>query len=246
MGHRVAGTFNGTADTDLWICVGFVPDWIRIINWEGTAPDTIEWDRNMQGSVLSSEGIMRITGGGSVQDYAVGEGVQTYHGGETLVSGTGTAGVGTTTYGSTASRYLTWDNGGDYRFLPSSKPNGLGDASTADIDTWTMGSVVGGYFNSDVKGSYIGMGSLIIIDGKRYSITSLSANTGNTHSSGTGEVLLSHTSVPSGKVEYIGGKYTMKSYGVGEVTAAGFSIDGAAEVLESGQRCGFECGTWDI
>lgn len=252
MGHRIGGTFN-TTSSKMWFCIGFVPDWVRIVGQQnsGTVPDTMEWTRAMQGSVLNSEGIGRLEDGAAVEDYPVTKGIQTYHGGEMLTSGAGTLGVGTTTFGSTSAVYLKPDDGGDYRFYSTNKANRLGDAVAVDITTWTK-SVTGGYFNEDVIGVYIGEGSLIIINGRRYSITKLAASAGEAESSGTGEVLLSHTNVSSGKVEYIGGMYTMKSLIAGEITPAGFTLaagstDDAAELnVTAGERCGFEAGTWDI
>lgn len=242
MGHRVGGTYYATGEK-MWICIGFVPDWIRIIGNQGATADTIEWDRTAQGSLLSSEGLLRITGGTAVQDFAVGEGIQTYHGGETLVSGTGTLGVGTTTYAHTANVYLTWDDGGDYRFLPGNKANGLGDATDQDIDKWTMDSGgATGYFNDDVLGNYIGEGSPIVIDGKRYSITILTATQGEA----TTEVTLSHQYVPDGEVQYIGGKVSLKSYIAGEVTKAGFTVASGITTNVTTELCSFEAGTFDI
>lgn len=243
MGQIVGGRWMGTG-TDTWLCIGFVPDWFQIIAINGAVPGMLLWDKNMQGEVACCDGILIVPDdGGAPEDHLTGVGVKTYHGGDTLVSGTGTLGVGTTTFASAASYYLTWDDGGDYRFLPANKANGLGDATDTDIDTWTMDSGgATGYFNDDVIGTYIGKGSPIIIDGKRYSITAVTATTGEA----TTEVVLSNLSVKSGEVQYIGGKVSMKSYLAGDITRAGFWIDSTQELNIDSEVSSFQAGTWDI
>lgn len=243
MGHIVGGRLYGTGE-DCWVCIGFVPDWIKLISIAGAVPGMFLWDRTMQGELACCDGVLIVPDdGGAPEDLLTGVGLKTYHGGETLVSGTGTLGVGTTTFANTANVYLTWDDGGDYRFLPANKANGLGDATAQDIDTWTMDSGgATGYFNDDIVGTYIGKGSLIIIDGKRYSITTCAAAAG----AATTEVVLSHTSVKSGEVQYIGGMVNMKSYLAGEVTKAGFWMDSTHEFNVTTEIIGFQAGTWDI
>lgn len=236
----VAGIFNATG-SDIWICIGFVPDWVRLIGVEGNTPDTIYWSKHMRDS-LSIEGLFRPTDGGAVADYALGEGLKAYHGGEELVSGSGTLGVGTTTFGSTSSVYLKWDDGGDYRRVNSAANGIVGDAVSEDITTWTLDSSTTkrGHFNADVTGTYIGDNSRIVIDGKVYTIYTLAAASGNAAS----EVYLTHPA-PSGDITFIGGKYDMKSYVAGEVTSAGFMLDSAPAVNTSGETVMFEAGTYD-
>jgi len=237
---RIGGRFNGTA-ADLYICIGFVPDFCKVWNQGTNTPCYIEWNKHLR-DVLANEGLFRPVAGGAYEDMAIGAGIQPYYGGETLVTGTGTLGVGTTTYGSTSSVYLHPDNGDtDYSRVNSAGLGIVGDALVSDINTWTLGNSTNytGNFNADVTGTYIGMGSRVQIDGKDYYITALTATEG----SGANEVTL-NLPAPTGEITYIGGKYNMISYNAGELSAAGFMI-GNATVNESAIFCSFDAGMYD-
>jgi len=226
---RIGGRFNGTG-ADLYICVGFVPDFIKVWNVEASTPLSIEWNKHM-GDVLANEGILRPADGGATQDLANGEGIKRYYGGDLLTSTNQTS----VTYGEGV--YLVEDSQ-DYRRYPASGVTG--DAVAEDIDTWTLYSAYTGYFNGDVTGTYIGEGSPICIDGKWYTIVVLAAGEGEA----TDEVTLSETGVKSGNVNFIGGMYGYKPLALNKVTPAGFRISNT-DLNVNDAIVAFECGLYD-
>ena len=226
---RIGGTFNGTGAA-VYICIGFVPDYVKVWNCEGSQALQLEWNKNMRTTEIQ-EGVELATS--TFAANTVGAGIMTYFGGDTLTSTT----AGTTTYGEGV--YLKRDDH-DYRY-PNGGANGLGDAVADVIDTWTLYSAFTGHFNEDVTGTYIGEGSPICIDGRWYYITTLDAGKGEA----TNEVTLTHTGVKSGKVQFIGGKYDYKPMVAGEVTPAGFLISDTT-VNVNDATCAFEAGTYDL
>jgi len=233
---RIGGKWHGTG-AEVFICCGFVPDAVMIVNVELNTPAYMWWNRHMaDGSALSIEGIYRDETGGALADLAQGEGVQPYYGGDLLT----TTLAGTTTYGEGV--YLKEDRR-DYRYSDTASiaanPQ-VGDAVSEDIVDWTLYSGYGGHFNEDVNGTYVGPGSPIVIDGKLYTISALSAAAGEA----TNEVTLNVSGVPTGKVEFIGGMYGYKPMVAGEVTPAGFRMN-EDTVNTDGDMIIFEAWTWD-
>lgn len=231
--RRVGGTFNGTG-ADLYLCIGFVPDWVTIWNCEGTQVIRLDWNIGMMRSGEIVEGIQFTGADVAAAALTKGNGLLPYYGGVTLTA----TQAGTTTYGEGA--YLKWDNV-DYRHYSANSPHGLGDAVATDIVSWTLDTTANytGHFNEDVNGTYIGEGSPIIIDGKKYTIVALTATEGE----GDDEVTLSH-SVKSGDVQFIGGMYSMKPMIEGETTPEGFLISNTT-VNVDGAICSFEAGKYD-
>lgn len=233
--EHVAGVFNGTGAT-VYLCLGFVPDEFKLQNFETSNDYEIHWNRNMMRSGEFVEGMQIHTGTTYRQITALtkGNGVLPYYGGTTLNSTT----AGTTTYGEGV--YLRPDNR-DYRFYNDDSPFGIGDAVADTIDTWTLGSATNytGNFNEDVNGTYIGEGSIIQIDGLRYTIVSLTGGAGES----SNEVTLSHN-VPSGNIEYIGGMYDLIPMASGEVTRDGILIANTT-VNVNNALCGFEAWKWN-
>lgn len=226
---RIGGTFNGTGAA-VYICCGFVPDFVKVWNCEGGQALQLEWNKNMR-SVEIQEGVELATS--TFAANLVSAGIARYYGGDTLTTTT----AGTTTYGEGV--YLKRD-ARDYRYVTNSDLGIVGDAVGSTINKWTLYSAFTGHFNADVTGTYIGEGSPICIDGKWYTITVLSGGTGNA----TNEVTLNATGVPSGEVQYIGGMYDYKPMVAGEITPAGFLISDTV-VNADGNLCCFEAGTYD-
>lgn len=224
----IGGTFNGTA-ADLYICLGFLPDWVKVWNMEGTQALQIEWNKNMRsaeildGLQLSESTFSALT---------TGNGIKPYYGG-TMLDATA---AGTVTYGEGS--YLKRDDH-DYRYANGVK--GLGDAVADTIDTWTLDSGTAGHFNEDATGTYIGEGSPICIDGKWYVIAALTAGQGEAAS----EVTLNVSGVVSGEVQFIGGMYDFVPMVAGEVTKDGFLISNTT-VNANNALCAFEAGTYSL
>lgn len=226
---KIGGNFNGTGAA-VYLCIGFVPDYVKVWNCEGTQALQLEWNKNMRSTEIQ-EGVELATS--TFAANTVGAGIKQYFGGDTLTSTT----AGTTTYGEGV--YLKRD-AKDYRYATNSALGIVGDAVAVDIDTWTLDSGYTGHFNEDATGTYIGEGSPICIDGKWYNITVLTAGQGEAAT----EVTLNQTGVKSGKVQYIGGMYDYKPMVAGEVTPAGFCISDTT-VNVDGALCAFEAGTYD-
>ena len=228
----IGGKFHGTGDS-LYICCGFVPDAVKIVNVEAATPLYLFWNRHMaDASQLSIEGVYRAAAGGALGDLAAGAGIQPYYGGDLLT----TTSAGTTTYGEGV--YLKEDRR-DYRFWDE-KALLPGDGALGDITDWTLVSGYTGHFNHDVNGTYCGPGSPIVINGNLYMISLLAAGTGNA----TTEVTLNVSGVATGDVGFLGGMYGYKPMVANEVTPAGFLCN-EDNVNANGNMCVFEAWTWD-
>ena len=227
---RIGGHFNGTG-ADVYICVGFVPDFVHILNLEGTIELSLRWNKMMMGAAEVVEGFDIQTA--SPTALTKGNGIMPYYGGEALTAAKQTS----VTYGEGI--YLKRDDW-DYRHYSGNVSPG--DAVAVDIDTWTLDTTANytGHFNEDVNGDYIGEGSRICIDGKWYTIVALTATQGE----GDDEVTLSNT-VPSGDVLAITGKSGYKPIPVGDTTPAGFLISNNT-INVNDALIAFECGMYDI
>lgn len=232
---RVGGIFNGTG-AGVYICLGFVPDWVHILNLENAELEQLRWNKSMQRTLEVVEGIYYVINDDNSQtvtEQTIGLGIIPYYGGEVLTSTM----AGTTTYGEGV--YLKRDDL-DYRCYDGNKSPG--DAVAVDIDTWTLDTAAAntGHFNEDVNGTYIGEGSQICIDGKWYTIVALTATQGEA----ADEVTLSH-SVPSGTVHAITGKYGYKPMAANEVTKAGFYLANTT-INVNDEMVSFEAGVYDV
>ncbi|OGW44455.1 MAG: hypothetical protein A2Y66_01810 [Nitrospirae bacterium RBG_13_41_22] len=232
--EHIAGTFNGTG-AGVYLCFGFVPDWVKIQNYETSNDYMIEWNRNMHRSGEFVEGMQIHTGTTYRQITALtkGAGILPYKGGVVLNATT----AGTTTYAEGV--YLKPDTK-DYRYITADSPHGVGDAVANTINSWTLGSAANytGNFNADVTGTYIGEGSKIMINGITYYIVALTAGQGIS----ANEVTLSQPA-PTGDIQSIGGMYDMAPMVSGETTLAGIYIANTT-VNVNNALIGFEAGTW--
>jgi len=228
---RIGGVFNGTG-ADVYLCIGFLPDFVTVWNLEGTQIIMGVWNKLHQRASEVVEGNQWAGAGSDVTALTLGNGIRQYFGGTTL----GSTDVGTTTYGEGV--YLKPDHF-DYRRVNDTETGVVGDAATVDIDTWTLDTAASntGHFNGDVTGTYIGEGSSINIDGQTYTITALTAGQGVS----ADEVTLSH-SVSSGEIYAIHGMYDYKPMVSGEVTRHGFllsnttiNVNDALIAFEAGQ-----------
>ena len=235
---RVGGIFNGTG-ADVYLCIGFAPDWVHLWNPEATTPIEIVWSINMNRTGDVVDGFQfdwnSTFGSSDAEQLTKGNGIARYYGGTTLNSTT----AGTTTYAEGV--FLKPDNR-DYRFTNADSPFGIGDAAEATIDTWTLDNATNftGNFGTTgaVTGTYIGEGSPIIIDGRLYHIVALTADGGDAN-----DVTLTHN-VPSGEIQYIGGMYSMRPMIAGEVTKDGFLISNTTLNVDDDIVI-FEAGKYD-
>jgi len=231
---KVAGTMNGTGAA-FYLCLGFVPDEFHLQDFETSNDYELYWNRNMWRSGEFVEGMQVHTGTTYRQITALtkGNGILPYYGGTVLSS----SDVGTTTYGEGV--YLKPDNR-DYRFTDDDSPTGIGDASEETIDTWTLdtASDYTGHFNGGLSEDYIGEGSIIQIDGKRYTIVALTSD-----GSDSDDVTLSDDA-PSGEVQFISGMYSTRPMVAGEITKDGIYCANTT-VNTNDALIGFEAVKWD-
>lgn len=230
----VSGNYNGTAAA-VYICIGFVPDFVDLIAVEDSELAHAHWGKHYTAAV-SNNGFVEHTDQ-AVALYTKGTGFEPYEGGDTLTSTTQSS----TTYGEGV--YLGWD------LTNYAKSDAFGYDSDP-IDTWTLDTAASntGHFNEDTPAtvSRIGVGSPILIEetfsGKQKwaLIETLTAGAGEA----ANEVLLSRA-IASGKVLYIGGLYSMIPIAVGKVTPAGFKVNATTEVNVNDETNVFVAGTYD-
>lgn len=215
---RVSGTFNTPSSGDLYICVGFIPDWVVVKNTETTNEETQLWSVNFRSAEMI--GGQDIDDDGAVSPVTVAAGIAPYRGKHLVTSAEATAGT-----------YIAQDPS------PDKRASGAG----AEIDTWTLGSSANrtGNWNAVCSTTYVGEGSRICIDGLWYTVTAVTSNGEQAN-----EVTLNEAA-PSGTIEFIGGMYDFISLTAGKVTPEGFWIDSTAEVLNAtGDLSFFECGCY--
>lgn len=221
---RIAqGNFNGVGSAAIYICCGFVPDWVRVWNLEDGDLARVEWNVNMMRAAETCRGIHLVGSSGATQEDArtcSDGGILPYYGGDLVASGN------TTYLGPIADEYKNLCKN------PSD--------STQLITSWTLDTAANhtGHFNAEANTTYVGEGSLVIIGGKRYSITAMSSNGDQTD-----ETTLSDAA-PTGIVGLIGPMYDYVAYAAGKTTAAGFMIEWTDVVNVSGEICCFEAGTY--
>jgi hypothetical protein len=224
----VTGKFNGTGAA-VFIACGFVPTRVivRAPGDAGTYRPSISFDVN-ETVAAQSEGVLDTDGATQLIQLGYGEGISVYEGGDILTSDMQT----TTAYGEGV--YLVPD-GTDYRFGTGALPGGgNGDAVADTIDKWAIDVLATrkGHFNEDVTGTYIGVGSEILIDTgssrikwTKAFIELLTAGQGEAAS----EVTLSRQ-IGSGEIRKIKGKFGHKPQTVGEHTQAGFKLSATSVV----------------
>ncbi|MFA5187350.1 MAG: hypothetical protein WC551_12800 [Patescibacteria group bacterium] len=199
----VSGVFNGTGAT-LYLCIGFIPDKVILRNCEATTCLVAKWSKNSR-SAEQIAGVLETQGVSSA--LAVGAGIAPYRGGDELTAAIQTS----SSYGEGV--YLGFDKK-DYRGIDIASGGSV-------IDKWTLDTAGNrtGHFNEDVVGTYIGEGSVIVIDGKEYVIEAVTAGQGEA----ADEVTLNEAA-PSGNIDRISGMYDLSPLALGGLTPAGFSV----------------------
>lgn len=229
MSKRVGGTFNGTGAA-LYFCIGFIPDWVRVMTLEGGSMASAFWSRRMRASDCI-DGIKDNGGASHVSLTAltIGAGIRPYRGGDLLTADNQTS----TAYGEGV--YLARDDK-DMR-APTAEG---GDASSIKVAQWTKGvAAYLGHFDQPVATTKVGEGSKIVIDGKEYVIRAISSN-----GEAVSEVTLDET-VPSGAIEFIGGMYDYAPMAIGKVTSPGFKLNITSLINVNDEINFFEAGTYD-
>lgn len=239
MGKLVSGTFNGTGAA-VYIGLGFVPDFVRVASITSSVFANIEWNVNMR-VAAALEGVLDTNGNTNLAELAYGAGVAPYHGGDLMTS------TNQTSVANGEGVYLWWDRK-DYRNSSTALVN-PGDAVGADpIAKFTMDTVANrtGHFNADVVGTYVGIGSRIIIGGCEFTIAALTAGQGISADEVTlSQPLGSAPSVMAGVVGFISNKYSLIPTPIGKVSTAGFKLSSITNVNVDNEVQMFVAGTFD-
>jgi hypothetical protein len=243
----VAGSCLGTGQV-LNVCIGFVPDWVKIYNF-GDATATLPiviWSKYFaENAIVEGAGCSDFKTCSTTVDLEQTAGISPYLGGHMMNSAT----QPNITYGNAAVDYVTWDNV-DYRYMSGTGPHPRTDATGDTIDTWTLDSLGSytGSFNALLTGTYTGAGSRICIEGHWYTITVASTETTaddvelNMDPRGkNGEY------VYKGAIQFITGKYGNCGFPVarGSIAPSGFRLAAISAVNVITEMFSFEAGTYD-
>lgn len=212
---KVSGIINGTGSA-MYVSLGFIPDFVRLVNIESATLEEIQWSKNMRSA--ESEGGIKIVAAGTRSRLTNGAGLAIYRGGDKLSAA------------STA--YVEKDENRDKR----------GNVKSWTLDT--AGNRTG-KFNAAVDTAYVGEGSEVLIKEtvsgkqKRVFISAISS-TGDENN----EVTLSEA-VKGGEVLFTGPMYDYKGCAAGTVTKPGFVINEATNINASGEMMMFEAGVYE-
>jgi len=238
MGKIVSGVFNGTGAAAV-ICLGFKPDFVRVASVTSSVFANIEWNVNMR-VAAALEGVLDTNGNTNLAELAYGAGIAPYDGGDLMTS------TNQTSVANGEGIYLWWDRK-DYRNMTGASVN-PGDMAQDTLAKFTMDTPSNrtGHFNTNVTGTYVGAGSKIIIGGREYIITVLSAGAGSAANAVTLSAPLSSApSVMSGVVGYVSNKFDLIPIPIGKVSTAGFKLNSTTNVNVNDEVQMFVAGTFD-
>jgi len=218
--NQASGTFKGTA-ADLYISLGFVPDWVKIRTLETANEEIVEWNKNMRS--IEAFGGFDTDDDGAIAPIALGAGIAAYLGGDKLSS--------------VSTIYLAKRADEDMR------NKGTGDV----ISAWTLdtpGSRTG-HFNAGVNTTHVGVGSLVGIGGEAIGEAVFAYILALTNDGDAADEVTLSKDLGSGSVLSLGALADFVGVPAGTVTSAGFFIDSTASVNTSGEYCQFEAGTYN-
>jgi len=210
---KATGTFDGTG-ADLYLGIGFIPDWVKVYNLETATFPLNHWSKDMRSAEVAGGKTFNDTPGAAANASQVGIGV--FRGGN-LIEAASTV-------------YLVRDP------LPDKRASGAG----AEIDKWTLDTAANrtGHWNDVCNTTYVGEGSRICIDGKWYTVEALTSN-----GEAADEVTLSEAAPSrSGVINALHGMFDFIGASAGQVMPAGFFLDSTAEANIDDALCFFEAG----
>ena len=215
-----SGTFNGTG-ADLYISLGFVPDWVKIRTLETSNEEIVMWSKNMRAA--ESFGGFDVDDDGAIAPIVWGAGVAEYLGGDKL---------------SAASTI----------YLQRRADEDMRDAGSGDvISTWTLDTPASrtGKFNAGVNTTHVGEGSLVAIGKEAFGHAEWAVITALTNDGDADNEVTLSKAIKSGNVLALKAMYDYVGAPSGTITKPGFFIDSTASVNTSGELCMFEAGTYN-
>jgi len=218
--RQEAGIFVGTA-ADLYVGLGFVPDWVKIRTIKATAEKAIEWNRNMRS--IEAFGGIEIDEAGVTTPQALGDGVGEYLGGEEITS------ASTSRIARPADEDM--------------RDKGTGDVvSQFTLDTPANRT---GHFNAGVNTTLVGVGSMVTVGSEAASRSENAVILAITNDGDAADEVTLSKALSSGQVQALTGKYDLVGVTAGTITKAGFSLADDSSVNQSGEPVAFEAGTYN-
>jgi len=217
--RQVSGTLNGTG-ADIYVGLGFVPDWVKMRSLETTDEEYQEWNRNMRSSEMF--GGISIDDDGTISPVTIGVGIAEYLGGDYIAA---------------ASTVYLEKKSDDQRAA------GTGGVTSRWISDTPASRT--GHFNNPINTTYVGEGSIVQIGreaapGRDQAVILALSNDGDA----ADEVTLSK-SLGTNEVLYLGPMYDYWGVPAGTIAKAGFFIDSTAAINTASDMLLFEAGTFD-
>jgi hypothetical protein len=215
-----SGTFNATG-ADLYVSLGFVPDWVKIRTLETTDEERLEWSKNMRSA--EAFGGFDIDDDGAIAPITIGAGVAEDLGGVDISSA--------------STVYIGRRADDDMR-----------DAGTGDvISAWTLDTPANrtGHFNAGVNTTHVGVGSLVAVGKDSFGNAEFAYILAITNDGDAADEVTLSKAIKSGSVQKLGPMYDYVGLPAGAITKSGFFIDSTASVNTSGEMCMFEAGTYN-
>jgi len=212
--NMISGTFKTPASGDIYICIGFLPDWVRVYS-NSSANEEIGYFSVHHTRSLNMEAGITIDDDGAITPDTYQTGIQIYRGGDIITA---------STTPSTSTCYVRDPD-------PDKRDAGTGET----IDTWTLDNSSNrtGHWNDVCSTTYVGMGSRINIDGLWYSITALTSNGEDTDEVTLGEA------APSGTIYALHGMYDYIAISANKPAPPGFWIDSDSNLLNATSEIAF-------
>lgn len=215
-----AGTFKATG-ADLYVSLGFVPDWVKIRTLVSTDEERVEWSKEMRSA--EAFGGFDIDDDGVITPITWGNGVAEDLGAVEITSAS-------TVY------------------IGKRADNDMRDAGTGDvISAWTLDTPASrtGHFNAGVNTTHVGVGSLVGIGFDSYGHAEYATILAMSNDGDAANEVTLSKAIKSGSVLSLGPIYDYIGLPAGAITKPGFFIDSTAAINTSGQKCMFEAGTYN-
>lgn len=217
--------FKGTGAA-LTVCLGMVPDYVRMINISATNPVELIWNKRIARVAAVRGGLLNTNGGALIAKLAITAGIEPYYGGTQLTA---------------ASSAI---------LMPYADDSDMRDAvaGQAPVKSWvsdTPGSGTG-HFDAGVNTTYVGVGSRVKVYSPqtRSTIEAVIDAISNDGDAADEVTLLDlkGDAVRSGDVHYIGPITDLRGALAGEQTKDGILINATSGINASGNFILLEYG----
>lgn len=218
---RISAVFNGTGAA-LTLGLGFIPDWVRLTNITAADAGVIDWHRKFGAANVIAGGRTNADSTGiQLTARAGGAGIEINEGGNALAA-------------SSSANQILAD-------LIEALAGDMRNKTGTLVDSWILDTAGNrtGHVNAGVSTTYIGAGTVLLINKKQYTIQAMS-NDGDA----ANEITLDRAA-PSGPITLATYMLGFGNAPVGQVMPAGIIIRETAIVNVSNERVLLEAGTDD-